>query len=255
MNEHVMRELAAPYALGTLSGEEGAAFAAHLSGCPECQAEVRSFERVTGLLALAAPGAAPPPGLKDRVLREARRVRPIAGRRWGPGSWLAVAASAAVAVATALWAYLATARARAMSGEVAAARAELAARDSTLAALLGPRLQVVSLAAQGQRPAARVFWNHERNVFVVTAFSLPTPPAGRTYQLWAIADGHAPVSMGTFGTDPRGRATAVLPVDATILALGTIKLCGLTEEPVGGSPQPTEAPRLVGEWSHGASMP
>jgi len=109
---------------------------------------------------------------------------------------------------------------------------------------------VVSLAAEGRQPAARIFWNHDRNQFVVTAFALPPAAEGHTYQLWAIADGHAPVSMGTFETDAGGRATAVLPVDPAITALGFIRLCGLTEEPDGGSPQPTEAPRLVGAWTH-----
>jgi len=251
VNDHGMRELAAPYALGALSDAERKAFAAHLLSCPECQAEVRSFERVTGLLALGAPGAVPPPGLRERVLAEARRVRPItAARRRAPAQWLAVAATATVALATALWAYLASARARTLATELATVRAELAARESTVAALLGPRIRVVSLAAQGQHAVARVFWNHERSVFVVTAFALPPAPEGRTYQLWAIADGRAPVSMGTFDTDTTGRATAVLPVDAAVAALGFIKLCGLTEEPEGGSPQPTEAPRLVGAWTH-----
>lgn len=80
--------------------------------------------------------------------------------------------------------------------------------------------------------------------------SLPAARTGRTYQLWAIAEGKAPVSMGTFNTDVAGRATLVIPVDTGVTALGPVKYCGITEEPAGGSPQPTEAPRLLGSWSH-----
>ena len=84
----------------------------------------------------------------------------------------------------------------------------------------------------------------------MTAFDLPAAPRGRTYQLWAVPKGKAPISMGTFNTDAGGRATLVLPVDPTITHLGFIDFCGLTEEPAGGSPQPTETPRLLGSWRH-----
>ncbi|MGH7699335.1 MAG: anti-sigma factor domain-containing protein, partial [Gemmatimonadales bacterium] len=128
--------------------------------------------------------------------------------------------------------------------------AEVAARDSTLAALLGPEVHVVSLAATDREPTARVFWNHRRGVFIVTAFDLPPAPTGRTYQLWAIQHGRPPRSMGTFNTSGAGRATVVLPVDPAITQAGFIDLCGLTQEPAGGSPQPTETPRLLGTWRH-----
>jgi anti-sigma-K factor RskA len=249
-----MRDLVAPYALGSVTEEERAALLAHLPDCAECRAELADFERVAGLLPLAVADAAPPAALRDRVLRDARQVRPIGSAR--PAGWrltgprLAAAASIAVALATGLWAWLATTQVRALHGALATARADLAARESTVTALLGQRVHVVSLAAEGQPPALRVFWNHDRNEFVVTAFALPPAAEGRTYQLWAIADGRLPVSMGTFDTDAAGRATAVLPVDPAVTALGLIRLCALTAEPEGGSPQPTEAPRLVGAWTH-----
>jgi hypothetical protein len=58
------------------------------------------------------------------------------------------------------------------------------------------------------------------------------------------------MSMGTFNTDAGGRATLVLPVGQDIAALGFVDNCGLTEEPAGGSAQPTETPRLLGAWLH-----
>ena len=96
----------------------------------------------------------------------------------------------------------------------------------------------------------RVFWNHTRNVFIVTAFNIPRAPDGRTYQLWALRKDKAPLSMGTFNTDANGRATAILAVADNITEGGFIDLCGLTMEPIGGSAQPTEQPRLVGAWRH-----
>lgn len=251
MSEHQWRDFTAAYALGALSERERADFEAHLPTCEECRAELRSFGEVAGLLAHAAPAATPPASLRERVAAEARRVRPIVVRRRGvPASWLAAAAAVVVAVAAALQAYRAGERARSLEERLAASSAALAASESTVAGLLGPEVHMVSLSATGREPTARVFWNHRRNLFIVTAFDLPAARSGRTYQLWAIAEGKSPVSMGTFNTDTAGRATLVIPVDDRITALGFVKLCGLTEEPVGGSPQPTEAPRLLGSWSH-----
>ena len=106
---------------------------------------------------------------------------------------------------------------------------EAAERDSALASLRGPTVHVVSLASpSGGQPVARVFWNHERDRFFVTAFNLPPAREGRTYQLWAITKGHAPVSMGTFTTNESGVAEVILPVGQDIDALGVIDSCGLT---------------------------
>lgn len=243
MADHAWSESAVAYALDALGGEDRRVFESHLAGCVACRREVQSLREVAGLLAQAAPTVAPPPGLRDRVLDTARRVRPIGRPRRAWLAWAAVAASLVVAVAAGLQGRRQAARARELAAQVAA-------RDSTLAALLGPEVHVVSLAATGRQPTARVFWNHRRARFIVTAFDLPTAPAGRTYQLWAIAKGKAPLSMGTFNTNAAGRATLTVPVDSAITQLGFIDFCGLTEEPAGGSPQPTETPRLLGAWRH-----
>lgn len=245
MTGHRWLELVAPYALGALGGEERSGFETHLADCAACRGDVQSLREVSVLLAHAAPEATPPARLRERILADARRVRPVAAGRPGRprAAWLAAAASLLLALAAGFgwW------RERAERRDLAA---EVAARDSTLAALLGPEVHVVSLAATDREPTARVFWNHQRQAFIVTAFDLPPAPAGRTYQLWAIQQGQAPRSMGTFNTNAAGRATVVLPVDPAITQAGFIDLCGLTEEPAGGSPQPTETPRLLGSWRH-----
>ena len=249
MNEHAWLDAAAAYALGALDEGERAPFEAHLADCPRCRAEVATMRDTVGQLAHAAAAAEPPPGLRDRVLAEARRVRPI-GRRAARGPWLLAAASLALAVALGAAFARERAAARGAAATLAEARRLLAARDSTLAALLGPDIHVASLAATGRAPTVRVFWNRERSMFVVMAFDLPAAPAGRTYQLWALArdKGAAPVSMGVFNSGPDGRATLVIPVAGAVAALEVVEACALTEEPAGGSPGPTEAPRLVGVW-------
>ncbi len=251
MTDHEWRDYAAPYALGALVPEERSAFESHLAGCADCRAEVRSFSEVAGLLAHAAPAAEPPQALRDRVLAEARRVRPIGvGRRGSNRAWLAAAAAIVLAIGAAVYAWRLSTRVGALETQLARTMMEKAAADSLLADLTGPQVHVVSLASTDREPSARVFWNHTTRRFIVLAFDLPPAQAGRTYQLWAIAAGKPPMSMGLFNTDSRGRAALRLPVDQAIVSLGFIDNCGLTEEPAGGSPQPTETPRLLGAWRH-----
>src|SRR5439155_1333857 len=72
----------------------------------------------------------------------------------------------------------------------------------------------------------------------------PPAPSGRIYQLWAIKKGQNPVSVGTFNTAAGGRAIVTLPAPAGLRP----DLSAVTEEPAGGSPQPTQQPFLVGAW-------
>jgi anti-sigma-K factor RskA len=246
VSEHEWLAAAAGYALDALDPDERAAFEAHLADCATCRDEVRSLRETADLLAHAAPAAVPADALRGRVLAEARRVRPLR-RRSAVVPWI-VAAAAVLALALDLG--RGAALRRGLEVELAAARRLVAEKDSTLLALLAPEVHVVSLAATGREPRVRVFWNHQRNVFVVTAFDLPPAPTGRTYQLWALARDRAPVSMGTFNAGSDGRAVLLLPADSTVLALGFLDGCALTEEPAGGSPGPTETPRFVGTWRH-----
>jgi anti-sigma-K factor RskA len=240
---------AAAYALDSLDEGERAEFEGHLGTCMECRRAVRDFQEVAGLLVHAAPNVAAPSSLRTRVLEQVRsadvQISRTRGRRPSVGlAWLSAAAGVVLALTGALLA----GRARSDS-DIMAVR--MASMDSTLTAFLGPEVHSASLAgAADAKPVARVFWNHLSKQFIVTAFALPPAPDGRTYQLWAIAEGKTPVSMGTFETDADGHATVLLPVDPTIEELGFIDLCALTVEPEGGSEQPSEAPRLSGAWRH-----
>lgn len=256
MSHDQFLESAAAYALDSLDPIERTDFERHLAGCAECRLAVQEYRDVTGLLVHASEPVAVPPGLRARVgdlVRQERRPTPrrrtTAG--WRSSSvWLAAATAAFAVTAGLLWRELDTLRDAALESQ-RDLTAVTAAHDSLLADVTGPRLHFVSLMGpEGGPPVARVFWNHDRRRFVVTAFRLPPAPAGRTYQLWAIAEGHGPVSMGTFNTDASGVATVTLPVGDAIEALGLIKACGITQEPSGGSRAPTETPRFTGEWRH-----
>ncbi|HEX4306242.1 MAG TPA: zf-HC2 domain-containing protein [Solirubrobacterales bacterium] len=97
------------YALGDLPTEERAALAAHLEGCEECRAELRSLEGVAALLPLADPArieqpvARPPADLGARIeaqiaAESAREGRERRRRRFRFGFGGAVAAAAVATV-------------------------------------------------------------------------------------------------------------------------------------------------------------
>ena len=245
MSEHQWGEAAAAYALGALSAEEASAFEAHLEGCPACRADVQAFREVAGHLAEGAPSAVPAPGLRERVLREARRVRPLprTPRRVPLVPWLAAAASLLLAVAAGYGYLRERAGWRAAEQVVAVARDTIARQQGVITAVLAPDVSTVVLTSKGQPPSARLFWNPAQHRVVISVFRLPPAPAGRTYQLWAIAQGKPPVSVGTFNTAPNGRLIAAMDVPVGL----EFQVTAVTEEPAGGSPQPTQAPFLIGQ--------
>ncbi|HEY0641398.1 MAG TPA: anti-sigma factor, partial [Pseudonocardiaceae bacterium] len=68
--------LTGAYALDALSGTERAGFEHHLAECPACAAEVAELQATAAALGTAV-AATPPPGLRAKVLAEARRTRQL----------------------------------------------------------------------------------------------------------------------------------------------------------------------------------
>ncbi|MGQ0561378.1 MAG: anti-sigma factor, partial [Gemmatimonadota bacterium] len=191
---------------------------------------------------------------RERVLAQARGVGPIAAftparRRFAP--WLIAAAALVVAISALLMYGAERERRQLAERDDAAAALELdrlrqrmARQDSLLAAVLSPDAQSATLVTQGRPPSVRLSLNRARNVVVVAARDLPPAAAGRVYQLWGIADG-VPVSLGTFNTGADGRAAVALPLNTD----ARFTLGAITDEPAGGSPQPTTTPFAAGEWT------
>ena len=244
MSAHSWTEFAAPYALGALDPAERVEFERHLETCTECRAEVQSFREVTGQLAGGLTSATPSAGLRDRVLRTAREVRPLPVRRRPTALIWAVAAAVVVAIVGGYGYWRVSTEASALRTTLTIADAERDSARQVLAAVLDSTVATTDLAATGKAPSMRLYWNRGRNIVVIAAFDLPPAPAGRTYQLWAIEKGRAPVSVGVFNSTPTGRAVVTLQMPAGVKPA----VSAVTEEPDGGSPQPTQQPFLVGSW-------
>lgn len=117
-----------------------------------------------------------------------------------------------------------------------------AKRDSQLAALTGPSVRVMQLTASTAREArAFMFWNTERATWTFVAHALPPLRPGRSYQLWLVTDSLR-ISVGVLDVSRSGSVIvqATYPLDPA-----TLRAVAVTEEPAGGSPQPTSAPVIA----------
>lgn len=251
------RELAAAYSLGSLNPEETRAFEAALAGSPELQREVAEYREVGALLALgtAMPGAGLPAGLRDRVMaRAAASKGAVVTPRTPPLLWLALAASLVGLTATSLLWFGTRQGLQERDRAIAALRDTLTAREELLAyreaeinAILDPN---VTLTLMGQadtpKPTIQLFWNRKTNRMLVHAFQLTPAASRRAYQLWFIPKTGAPIPSITFNTEPTGHG---LVQGVEVPAGMELAAAAITEEPEGGSPQPTTPVLLVASFA------
>ncbi|URN13578.1 anti-sigma factor [Streptomyces radiopugnans] len=250
-----LHTLTGAYAVDALDGPEREGFERHLAVCAPCREEVRELTATAARLGLAA-SAAPPPGMREEVLRrvaavrqEPPRARPPTAPPGGAGGAgggtgrlrrlprLALAASVASALAlggVAAWQYERARDARQLA-EQARQRADeltrlLAAPDARLAA--------------GELPGggnATVVVSRSRDRAAFLASRLPEPPAGKVYQLWFDDDG----AMRPAGVVEASDGRAAVVMDGPVAGADGM---GVTVEPEGGSAQPTSEPLAVMEF-------
>jgi len=202
---------------------------------------------------------APPPGVKERVLRNIRgegefATAPIPDRGLVTMIWaLGVAASFMLALAFgALWyatrADLGATRANVaqLEGLLHDKTSEMQEKDRELAWLKDPRVQVALLNGLETNPTAKakLLWNPGTKEGILWVSGLPPLPLEKSYELWAFV-GDQPVAAGTF--DARGDGTTVIPISKQEnLGEAPVKFA-VSVEPKGGVASPTGAIVLVGE--------
>ena len=236
-------ELAAVYVLGALDGPDLEAFLTHLrAGCAECERVLAEDEDT--LLRAAREWATPPPAAVKPALFARLDAPARAPRRPGwlvtAGGMALAAGLAALAVGAALRAQHATELAR-IDRETQALRTDLAAEREVRALLEDPATRFVRLAGLPPSPKAegRVAW-HPRRGGVFLATELPPAPAGKAYELWAIAGGK-PRPAGVFKVDASGVGRVKVPP----LEDAPVDVFAVTLEPEAGVPAPTGAMYLA----------
>ena len=220
-----IHELTAAYALDALDGDERDRYETHLASCAPCREELEGFWSVSGSLAHAAAGPAPPAALRSRILAEARRARPNViplRRRFAlPAAASFAAAAAVAAIGLGLWG-------ASLSGELDDLRGELAGSDEAVAVLSDPSARHLPLTGADGRV---VISKTGRAALVVS--NLDRAPDGKTYEIWVIDDGTA-LPAGLFdGADTRTVVAVTRPVPADAVVAVTLEDEGGVDVPTG----------------------
>jgi anti-sigma-K factor RskA len=250
------RELYEAAALGALDPAERRALDAHLAtGCPACTRAMEEARLVVSHLAYLAPEAEPSPMLKGRLMQAVRRD--AGAPRTATSTFLLWAGVAALLLLSIYSGWQARqsqeelAQLQSQSAAMAEQRAKLekerAAAERTALILADPASVQVPMPqpAEMSAPPMRAYWNPRLGI-VVAGIRIPVPEETHTLELWLLpkAPDQKPIPSGVLRPQPDG--TFVLLVAAPATPLGETKALAITDEPAGGSSQPTTAPRWVG---------
>ena len=220
--EHV-DELIYGQAVHGLSSDEEERVALHVAECDRCRRRLREAEALAASLAYAAPAAAPPPELRDRILAAVAPVveAPAAAqpsaeaprRAARPGWWprfaaIAVAVMAAAVIGMLVW--------------NVSLRNQVSSLETPLKQ--GRVAKIGSLGSVLTNAGGRS-----------TLFASARPlPAGKTYEAWVIR-GKVAVPAGLF----QGGNTIKLELTKPAKPGDVI---AITIEPAGGTKHPTTTP-------------
>jgi anti-sigma-K factor RskA len=238
------KDLILLYAADALDEAEGQELRTHLrGGCATCAQVLAEAEDTVARFPEALAPVDPPPAALNRLMR-----RVVADQARGQSSgagWRIAAIAACIGIAVGAFgihSYESNRHEKALNDALAL----VSDRDKKLgevnSMLASEKLKFVGLA-QEQSPAfGRVIWDQDHSKWHVFVFDLKALPPDKTYQLWFIKADKTPVSAKLFTTDQNGRGSVTVDVPAD---LGPLAAAGVSEEPAGGSPQPTQI-RLLG---------
>ncbi len=248
------------YALGALDAADRAALEAHLAtGCQDCAKSVEEARWLVSQLAYLAPEAAPSDMFNGRLMQTVRAEAKVARRsspsRAGIPIWLWAGVAALLLVTL-----YSTWNAQRMQREIQAAnertslilqqrrelQAQLDAERITAAILVDPASVKIALASpDSQTPQLEARWHSQLGI-VLTGQKIAAPSGNRVLQLWLIpkASGGKPVPSLTVRPDAEGKFVLLVSNPPGILA--QTKALAITEEPEGGSAQPTPPIHWIG---------
>ncbi len=248
------------YALGALDAPDRAALEAHLAtGCQDCAKAVEEARWLVSQLAYLAPEAAPSDMLKGRLMQtvraEAKAARRPSLSKAGIPVWMWAGVAALVLVTLySAWNAQRMQREIQSANERAASilqqrrelQAQLDAEKITAAILVDPASVRIALVSPDSKvPQLEARWHSQLGI-VLTGQKIAAPSGNRVLQLWLIpkAPGAKPVPSLTVRPDAEGKV--VLLVSNPPGAIAQTKALAITEEPAGGSAQPTPPIRWAG---------
>ena len=216
MEQELIHDLVAAYALDALDDSERREFEEHLAGCEQCSEELGGLKDAAAALAYVPEGPAPPAALRERVLAQihaerAPNVVPLRRRVALPAVAGFGVVAAAAAIVLALWA----------SG----LSNSLDQKRTAIGILADTASKHVALGASNQLVIAP-----DGEAALVS--SLSHAPRGKTYELWVITGG-TPRPAGLFS---QGRSGAPILLAQRVPKGAQV---GLSLERAGGAKHPT----------------
>ncbi|MGP9819375.1 anti-sigma factor [Salinarimonas sp. NSM] len=224
--------LAGEYALGTLRGAERAAFEARLAREPALAAAVAAWQERLAPLSDAVPAVAPPPGLFARIEARLDEGRPATRPASSPSP-----AAELVSLDEVRRLRRALGRWRVAAGSLGALAAALVALAILAPGTFAPlppdepaaERYVAVVDRGGELPALIVQVDVESGLVRVRAPAAEAPPE-QALELWLVAEGDAPRSLGIVedSSDIRLEPAVARTTPGATLAVSV--------EPLGGSP-------------------
>ena len=267
MTDTEARELLPLYALNALEPGEAAQVEVFIARNPEARAELQGFLETTAVLARSVPQLEPAGELRSKVLEKIRVTAQVAPPASTPISsqpvpiqmpdqaasrWL-IPALSTLAIAASLIAVVLGTRVSSLNTELEAARTQNTSQISSLqnelttirtqnasgvAVVAAPGAKMYALFdPSSKKPIGQVVLTKDGRVFF--AHELGTIPTGKTWQAWAITKDSKAVSLGVFAGSSITQSTPITIAPINVAAFG------VSEEPAGGSSQPTRVRGLA----------
>jgi len=251
MENHI-EELLPFYALDALTEDERELVEAYLAKHPERRAEVAQMSRAASTLPQSVSPVEPAPRTKAALMNriaadDKARVRSSVNSERSPRlsffeSLFRTFSLAGAAIAI-IWVIVLNVQVTRLRNQIAVMNDALVAQSNSLNQIIENLPQTdqsetitVSLKGTNVQPQAQgqLIADPTSQSAVLVITGLPPLEAGRTYQVWLIAN--APVSAGLLTVDANGQGVLIVTSTESI---GSFKSLGISVEPEGGSPQPT----------------
>ena len=246
--------------MGALDADERASVEAHLAaGCAGCAQSLEEARWLVSRLAYLAPEAQPSEMLRGRLLKTVRGDA-ATGKAPAPAQkaipfwmWAGVAAAILLALYN-LYEYQSTRQAirqaqAALDEQIQlqrkAAQQLLAARREALILTDAGSLRIAMPAGKSGLPELQATW-HAALGIVISGEKLPVPGGKRTFELWLIPKAAGAKPIPSLKVRPESDGRFHLLVELPPVQQSDTKLLAITEEPAGGSEQPTTPPIWVG---------